>query len=173
MAVAPSMTSSVASAANATDLRALDDPLNQSAFTTWTQGQGGEREGAEPDRAREGARTEAELAEVATLANRRVRLLAGYSSNSRPGVCEVELWGASPLRAVRTTGAPFGDANNADVTTVQHFYVPPGLDHLDGYGLDGACLVDPTGATIAPATAHRLLARELDADIDLPAHQRR
>ncbi len=44
MAVAPSITSSVASAASATDLRALDDPLNQSAFTTWTQGQGGERE---------------------------------------------------------------------------------------------------------------------------------
>ncbi|MBP6542700.1 MAG: cation-translocating P-type ATPase, partial [Piscinibacter sp.] len=44
MAVAPSMTSSVASAASANDLRALDDPLNQSAFTTWTQGKGGERE---------------------------------------------------------------------------------------------------------------------------------
>lgn len=38
------MTSSVASAASANDLRALDDPLNQSAFTTWTQGKGGERE---------------------------------------------------------------------------------------------------------------------------------
>ena len=44
MAVAPSMTSSVASAASAIDLRALDDPLNQSAFTTWKQGQGGDRE---------------------------------------------------------------------------------------------------------------------------------
>jgi Cu2+-exporting ATPase len=44
MAVAPALTPSVASAASATDLRALDDPLNQSAFTTWKQGQGGERE---------------------------------------------------------------------------------------------------------------------------------
>lgn len=80
------------------------------------------------------------MAEIATLANRRVRLLAGFSSNSVPGVCDVELWGASPLRAARTPVSPLSDANNNAVTTVQHFYVPPGLDHLDVYGLDGACL---------------------------------
>jgi hypothetical protein len=111
--------------------------------------------------------TEAEVAEIATLANRRVRLLAGFSSNSVPGVCDVELWGASPLRAARTPVSPLSDANNNAVTTVQHFYVPPGLDHLDVYGLDGACLVDPTGATIAIGDA-RDGTCHFEADVPCP-----
>jgi P-type Cu2+ transporter len=42
--VAHALTSSAVAGATEADLRALDDPLNQSAFTTWKQGQGGERE---------------------------------------------------------------------------------------------------------------------------------
>ncbi|MCE9578909.1 MAG: hypothetical protein K8W52_37640 [Deltaproteobacteria bacterium] len=94
-----------------------------------------------------------ELAEVATLAHRRVRLRAGYSGNSAPGVCEDELWTASPRRAVRGPLSPQADAQHALATTVQHFFVPPGVDHLDTYGLAGACLVAPSGETITVGNA--------------------